>query len=217
MGSSLTVAVSAFMATLSTVVWIFAYLGGLGSRNYPTYFNWHPLLMIFGLALVMSPSLLIYKVSKWPHASKKLFHSILNGFALVMFFIGLCIVYDFHNIIGAPHFYSAHSAIGLSFFALMLIQFLVGALFYYLNAVSSDVKRDSMQWHRSIGHFVLIAGLAAALMGINEKQGFISCDTVWCSEKRFSVFVAFMVVFLIGTYMVHIHIRPSSDSLLLRK
>eukprot|EP00389_Voromonas_pontica_P018132 GDKH01028534.1.p1 GENE.GDKH01028534.1~~GDKH01028534.1.p1 ORF type:complete len:242 (-),score=46.69 GDKH01028534.1:418-1143(-) len=167
-------------ALVMTLVWIFIWLQpsgaglGSGSASKKQLFNWHPFLMVAGYIACMGEALIMFRSYGGPRPTRKRFHGILNFAAWGFATAGLVIVILYHEAIQVPHFYSAHSWVGLLVFGMTTVQLLVAIFVFGLQKASSGVRAALMPWHRVGGKFIFMGSVAAMVSGFMQKQRFDS-------------------------------------------
>jgi cytochrome b-561 len=150
------------------------YLGGFdwGART----FNWHPVMMVFGLFVCATEGLLAYRTLPFGRLGNKRAHALLQTAGTASAVVGLTAVFLSHNIVGhgglKPNLYTAHGWIGIFVVTLYFSQYLVGLLAFGLQASTPGVRKALLPVHVFLGVFSYFGALVAALMGIAEKTGF---------------------------------------------
>lgn len=110
----------------------------------------------------------------------KIFHASSWTLSLVFGIIGIIAVFKSHNdpISGyIANLYSLHSWIGMLVLSLYTIQFILG-ISSFSGLLSGHGERSSptlMEIHKFAGAYIHILVTATILMGIQEKEGFVSC------------------------------------------
>lgn len=164
-------------------VWVHGYLGGIGfaapdGSNTDQLFNWHPILMTFAFAVLMTEAVLAYRApwqSQFSRPLKKQVHWILHSSALVLGFFGFLAAYKSHTLKIPPiaNFYSPHSFIGSAALLLFLGQYVIGFVSYLYPQTAIEKRVALGPFHRFYGLAVYCTGMAAAAIGLQEKATFI--------------------------------------------
>jgi len=154
-------------------VWMAHYKNGFSwSNDRSLQFNWHPVLMTFGLVFLYGQSMLIYRTGRFrTKYSLKLAHAIIHMVAFICCVIGLVAVFQNHNYAPTPrpNLYTSHSWIGLSCVILFGIQWAAGFLIYLLPWATMDIRKMTMPIHVATGTCLFVGSIIAAFMGIAEK------------------------------------------------
>ena len=184
------------VAILLVSVWA-SLLGGVSwaEGDAKHVFNWHPVMMVTAYA-IMNASALAFRVSGTssyqaplhtsPNHTKrrtiaKFSHAFMWTISVVVGIVGIFAVFKSHNdpISGyIANLYSLHSWIGMTVLSIYTIQFLVGMLsFGGLHSGSrSTSKPILMEMHKFTGTYIHILATMTILLGIQEKEGFVSCS-----------------------------------------
>uniref|UniRef100_A0A1B0CGU1 Cytochrome b561 domain-containing protein n=1 Tax=Lutzomyia longipalpis TaxID=7200 RepID=A0A1B0CGU1_LUTLO len=179
--------------------WIGSHLNGLAWQSNPSVqFNWHPLLMTFGMIFLYGNSILIYRgLRNTRKRTLKITHATLHGVAFVATVIGLKAVFDSHNLATPPipNLYSMHSWLGLAAVILFCAQYLVGFIAFLVPGLRQPLRETIMPYHVLFGLMGFVAAAATALLGLTEK--------IFFAEKSYStlpaqgVLVNFIAVFIV--------------------
>jgi cytochrome b-561 len=179
--------VSLFAAHLSSLLsvavvisWIHL-LGGLSWKQGESkrIFNWHPLLMVVAFSFMTVASLSF----RYKHSSRqylKTTHVMSWTVAALCALIALIAVFQSHNdpISGfIANLYSLHSWIGCFVIFMYVAQFAIG-LFSFAWSPSSLTplwKARLLIFHRFLGPTIYNGVAITALLGIQEKEGFVGC------------------------------------------
>ncbi|GFR52706.1 hypothetical protein Agub_g15335, partial [Astrephomene gubernaculifera] len=169
--------------------WVHAYLGGVafgpeghadGSNDTSKLFNWHPVLMTLGFAVLMSEALLSYQAplpgAALPRPSRKLLHVSCHAAALLCLAGGLAAVLRSHRAAlpaPLPDWYSPHSYLGIAALGLLGGQVLLGAYAYLWPRLPLPQRLALGPLHRAAGMAAWLAGLAAVGAGLQEKVAFL--------------------------------------------
>jgi cytochrome b-561 len=177
--------------------WIGVHLGGLTWSAEPkTQFNWHPLLMSFGMIFlygncksetfifnrqilfvnpILFTAILIYRGFRYARKkSLKLTHATIHIFAFLFTVIALVAVFDSHNLANPPipNMYSLHSWIGIVAVILFGLQYVCGFMAYLVPGTKEPLKEFYMPYHVYFGLAGFVFAIGAALMGLSEKAFF---------------------------------------------
>ena len=169
-------------------------------------FNWHPVLMVSAYAVMNVGALIFrlsgtsaYQDSVRDHragtsssmiaassASKKrrtakLTHASSWSLSFVLGIVAIAAVFKSHDdpISGyIANLYSLHSWAGILVLSLYTLQFLVGLLAFggLLSGRSRISNPLLMEVHKFTGTYIHILVTATILLGIQEKEGFVSCS-----------------------------------------
>ncbi|KAL9185362.1 hypothetical protein ACHAXT_003139 [Thalassiosira profunda] len=167
-------------------------------------FNWHPVLMVSAYA-VMNVGALIFRLSGTSayqnsmrdraataspiaassisnkRGTAKLTHASSWSLSFVLGIVAIVAVFKSHNdpISGyIANLYSLHSWAGILVLCLYTLQFLVGILAFggLLSGRSRISNPLLMEVHKFTGTYIHILVTATILLGIQEKEGFVSCS-----------------------------------------
>lgn len=156
-------------------------------------FNWHPVMMVTAYAL-MNVGALIFRISGTSsyqassHTSSlptdtnkrgivKVSHASIWSLSFIFGIVGVLAVFKSHNdpISGyIANLYSLHSWVGITVLSLYTLQFIVGLL-AFLSGRSRMRNPTVMEIHKYTGTYIHILTTATILLGIQEKEGFVSC------------------------------------------
>lgn len=150
-----------------------AYLGGLNWDK--RVFNWHPVLMVCGMSLCLTTSLLSYRVIPMPKFMTKSIHGLIHTTGAVCVSVGLAAVvtshnYKDHNTNNAytANLYSMHSLIGLTTIVLFGLNYILGAFHFLSGFVSDEMKAIFKPNHIFFGVFTLFTAVIAIESGLAE-------------------------------------------------
>ncbi|XP_066905327.1 uncharacterized protein [Halyomorpha halys] len=153
-----------------TLVHIFEFKNGFGGRSYPKLeFNWHHIFMVLGFTYFFANSLTAFRLM--PSLSKqklKYIHLGTNGAVIFCAVLGLFFVIDERDIQGKAHFQSLHSWIGIFTIGLLVVQFILGLVFYLSPKISLSYKEAMMPWHVKIGISAFVLGVGAIITGLKK-------------------------------------------------
>ncbi|XP_071338038.1 lysosomal membrane ascorbate-dependent ferrireductase CYB561A3 isoform X1 [Trachinotus anak] len=161
-------------------VWNTQWRGGFAWDGKARQFNWHPVLMVTGLVVVYGIAAVLYRIPLTWGQNKlpwKLLHAALMLVALVLSIVGLCAVFDFHNVNNIPNLYSLHSWIGIAATALFAMQWVVGVAGFLLPCSPISLRKLLKPIHVWLGGSILSLSIAACISGINEKLFFVLKST----------------------------------------
>ena len=181
------------VAIILVSLWVSA-LGGVSwsEGNSKTNFNWHPVMMISAYAL-MNVGTLIFRVTGTSSASvsssiavnnskkrkiAKATHASIWSTSFILGIVGVLAVVKSHNdaISGyIANLYSFHSWVGVFVLVLYTLQFLYGMLVLGLGCSVRLSNPTMMSIHKYIGSYIHILVMATIMLGIQEKEGFVSC------------------------------------------
>lgn len=160
-------------------------------------FNWHPVMMVTAYA-VMNVGALIFRVSgtsayqaSLQGASSvsldskkrgivKVTHASTWSLTIIFGIVAMLAVFKSHNdpVSGyIANLYSLHSWVGILVMSLYTLQFIVG-LVAFLSGRSGRSRLGNpmlMEIHKYTGAYIHILATATILLGIQEKEGFVSC------------------------------------------
>jgi len=158
------------------LVWFFGYKGGVAwTENPAKEFNWHPILMSFGLIFLYGQATIVYRVLFFlPKNFVKLVHAVLQGLTIIMVAIGLKAAFDSHDLRQPPipNMYSLHSWLGVTTVGLFSLQFLFGVMIFLWPGGPVWLRKEYMSQHVFWGIVIFVLGAATALTGITEKAIF---------------------------------------------
>ncbi len=181
------------VAILLVSVWA-SVLGGVSwaEGDAKHVFNWHPVMMVTAYA-IMNASALAFRVSgtssyqaplqtSLDHTRRritKFSHAFMWTISIIFGIVGILAVFKSHNdpISGyIANLYSLHSWIGMTLLSLYTIQFLVGMLCFGGFYSGSRSKPILMEIHKFTGTYIHTVATMTILLGIQEKEGFVSCS-----------------------------------------
>eukprot|EP00123_Amoebidium_parasiticum_P011964 comp21028_c0_seq1/m.28248 comp21028_c0_seq1/g.28248 ORF comp21028_c0_seq1/g.28248 comp21028_c0_seq1/m.28248 type:complete len:245 (-) comp21028_c0_seq1:277-1011(-) len=163
------------------VVWFVHYDTGLDwdepdCSGKPCVFNWHPILMVGGFALMGSTAIVQWRAvpESAGHNNKKTAHALLNVFGYVSAIFGVVAVFKSHNehVPKFANLYSLHSWLGIAVMVMWGLQVVGGLAAFVLPATPSATRVRFMPYHVFAGIAVTILALVTMLLGIQEKLGF---------------------------------------------
>ncbi|XP_056274368.1 lysosomal membrane ascorbate-dependent ferrireductase CYB561A3 isoform X1 [Pseudoliparis swirei] len=157
-------------------LWNSRWRGGFAWDGSSLQFNWHPVLMVTGLIVLYGNGAVLYRIPlSWGHNKLpwKLLHATVMLLALVLSIVGLCAVFDYHNVGNTPNLYSLHSWIGFAATALFAIQWVVGLAGFLLPCSPASLRALLKPVHVWMGGSILWLSIAACISGINEKLFFV--------------------------------------------
>ena len=153
-------------------------------------FNWHPVMMVTAYA-VMNAGALVFRVSGTSsyqaavgsapkkRGIAKVAHASTWSLTFVFGIVGILAVFRSHNdkISGyIANLYSLHSWVGITALTLYTLQFLFGILAFGGLLSRSRLRNPlTMELHKFTGTYIHILVTATILLGIQEKEGFVSC------------------------------------------
>ncbi|XP_067378438.1 lysosomal membrane ascorbate-dependent ferrireductase CYB561A3 isoform X2 [Channa argus] len=156
-------------------VWSGHWRGGFAWDGSALEFNWHPVLMVTGLVVVYGVGAVVYRIPLTWGQNKlpwKLLHAALMLIALILSIVGLCAVFDYHNINKISNVYSLHSWIGITATAVFAMQWVCGAAGFLLPCSPVTLRKVLKPVHVWLGGIILLLSIAACISGINEKLFF---------------------------------------------
>ncbi|XP_022905822.1 transmembrane ascorbate-dependent reductase CYB561 isoform X2 [Onthophagus taurus] len=166
------------------LIWVFAFRGGLSGRSHPDLeFNWHPLLMFFGMILLYSQAILLYRSRRYDTKRRlKLAHAGVHFSIIFLTIFGLITAFDSHNLaVDKPNLYTMHSWLGLTTVIAFCLQYVVGFACFLFPGFTKDLRATLLPAHVNIGTAIFILASFTALMGFCEKAIFSLSD----KYKRF--------------------------------
>lgn len=156
-------------------VWSDQWRGGFAWDGSILEFNWHPVLMVTGLVVVYGVGAVVYRIPLTWGQNKlpwKLLHAALMLIALILSIVGLCAVFDYHNVNKISNVYSLHSWIGITAAAVFALQWVCGAAGFLLPWSPTTLRKLLKPVHVWLGGIILLLSIAACISGINEKLFF---------------------------------------------
>ncbi|CAH1398945.1 unnamed protein product [Nezara viridula] len=153
-----------------TLVHIIQHKNGFGGRSYPKLeFNWHYIFMMLGFTYFFANALTVFRLMPLLSKQKlKYIHLGTNGAVIFCAALGLFFVIDERDILGKAHFQSLHSWIGIFTIGLLVVQFILGSVFYLSPKISLSYKEAMMPWHVKIGISAFILGIGAIITGLKK-------------------------------------------------
>ena len=180
-------------------------------------FNLHMCFMILAWTVFATEGVLAY--ATWErssficgqptrHSRVKVIHASLNFICAVMTAMGLLAIFQNHAVKEIPPLYSAHSWLGIITASLTFIAALAGTVFFLLAkklGISKDVRARVAPWHRLVGLLAYFLGLATCSLGIQEKQGFITCASgrAYCLSKTLLTILV-ILVYALGACVAYV-------------
>jgi cytochrome b-561 len=154
-------------------------------------FNWHPIMMVTAYAF-MNAGALMFRVSgtssyqssvgsaPMKRGIAKAAHASTWSLSFVFGIVGILAVFKSHNdkISGyIANLYSLHSWVGVMVLTVYTLQFLFGVLAFggLLSGRSRLRNPVMMELHKYTGTYIHFLVTATMLLGIQEKEGFVSC------------------------------------------
>ncbi|EJK48515.1 hypothetical protein THAOC_32677 [Thalassiosira oceanica] len=186
------------IAIILVSVWA-AELGGVSWKEGESskVFNWHPILMICAFSL-MNVATLVFRItdtssyqtrldtnstSSAEHKSKKRVAKTIHGsvwsISFILGIVAMMAVVKSHNdaISGyIANLYSLHSWVGVLVMTLYTLQLMVGLLSFggFRNRLTNSPA--ILEIHKFSGSLLHILITVTILLGLQEKEGFISCS-----------------------------------------
>jgi len=146
--------------------------GGFGFEG-QNVFNLHPPLMILALVALPAQSALLYRSSPLKsHNSNKRLHAAMHTASLVIALLGLLAVLKSHRDLKLRDFYSLHSWVGLTTLMLFIGNYTAGVLAFLWPGALPSARQMLRPYHAHLGVAILVAALATAMLGIQEKSTF---------------------------------------------
>ena len=188
-----------------------------GAKSTLWSFNLHMGFMILAWTVFATEGVLAY--ATWErssficgqptrHSRVKVIHASLNFICAVMTAMGLLAIFQNHAVKEIPPLYSAHSWLGIITASLTFIAALAGTVFFLLAkklGISKDVRARVAPWHRLVGLLAYFLGLATCSLGIQEKQGFITCASgrAYCLSKTLLTILV-ILVYALGACVAYV-------------
>ncbi|CAB3363514.1 Hypothetical predicted protein [Cloeon dipterum] len=158
------------------VLWTSNYRGGFAwSSNPALEFNWHPVLMSLGMIFIYANGIMTFRYMRYHRKRQlKLVHACCHVATFLLTVVGLCAVFDSHNLANPPipNLYTLHSWVGLTAVILFCCQFVVGFASFLFPGAKQSLRAALMPVHRYFGMLGFLLAIAAALMGLLEKAIF---------------------------------------------
>ncbi|GAB0099884.1 cytochrome b reductase 1 [Sergentomyia squamirostris] len=180
--------------------WVGNHLGGLAWQSDPRLqFNWHPLLMTFGMIFIYGNSIMIYRGMRMTRKrTLKLFHASLHFLAFIATVVGLKAVFDSHNLATPPipNLYSMHSWLGLAAVILFSGQYVVGFVTFLAPGLRQPLREKVMSYHVIFGLLGFVLAAATSLLGFSEKIFFVLSSN-YANLPAQGVLVNFIALFVV--------------------
>ena len=191
---SIAIIISLILSPISIIlvsIWASA-LGGVSWKEGESklVFNWHPVMMVTAYA-IMNFGALVFRISGTSsyqanvgsapakRGKAKVMHASLWTLTFIFGLVGIIAVFKSHNdsVSGyIANLYSLHSWVGMMVLTNYITQFLFGALVFGGVLKGSRLRNPvMMELHKFSGAYIHIFAMAAILMGIQEKEGFVGC------------------------------------------
>jgi len=140
-------------------------------------FNWHPVLMVFGMIFCNTEAILAYRGLPFSHDTNKVIHLTFQSLGTISLSVGLRAVFRFHNEHAITNLYSLHSWVGIFTVALYALQYLVGFTTFFFPGAPHKLREDAVPVHRLLGRLIFYFSALTAALGILEKLSFnASCN-----------------------------------------
>lgn len=162
------------------VHWNFMYRDGFAWDGSSKNFNWHPVLMVTGMLVLYGNAAVVYRIPlTWGHNKLpwKLLHAGLLLLSFIFSVIGLCAVFNFHNVHHTANLYSLHSWVGVCTAALFTAQWVMGFTSFLLPCTPMAVRAFVKPTHVWMGAMILVLSIVSCISGINEKLFFVLKET----------------------------------------
>lgn len=157
-------------------IWFLVYKGGVAWTEDPgKEFNWHPILMSFGLIFFYGQAIIVYRVFFFlPKKIVKIIHAALQIITIIMVGVSLKAVFDSHDLRPnpIPNMYSLHSWLGITTVGLFGLQLLLGFGIFLWPGGPIWLRKSYMSQHVFWGIVIFVLGAATAFTGITEKAIF---------------------------------------------
>jgi len=134
-----------------------------------SFFNWHPVLMVFAFNFCFSCAAVSYRALPFSHNINKTVHGTFQFLALCASTTAIAIVVTFKFKNGYGQFYSVHSWIGSVAYTLFVIQFLGGFCSFVFPRLPELPRAKAVVIHIFCGFVILACCTAAILTGIGER------------------------------------------------
>ncbi|ETW09499.1 hypothetical protein H310_00067 [Aphanomyces invadans] len=135
-------------------------------------FNWHPVLMTFGLLFCSSQAILVFVTKPYSHHINKRIHVVCHTLAILSVIVGLVAVIRFHNEHDIKNIYSLHSWIGLFTLLLVVGQYALGFLSFFYPGVQVRLRMMLVPYHIGLGVGIVALVGITAVAGVMEKLMF---------------------------------------------
>ncbi|KAH9423200.1 hypothetical protein DERP_003477 [Dermatophagoides pteronyssinus] len=175
------------------------FYGGFGLGNVQSIFNYHPLMMVFGLVYLGGNSLL-FLIPK--SKSYGLIRSILLLLMCIVTIIGAIATVYWHFNRDVPNFFTLHSWFGMMTLTLMIIYSCANCYLFGSGGgkrvlqLENNESIESITNIRLIGISTLLMGVLTGLLGLNQLSSFIQADKD-SEENSFQ-----LIINIIGTFMI---------------
>lgn len=195
-------------------VWTYRYRGGLAysPTRLQLLFNVHPVMMTLAFILLSSEAVLVYKTLPGSKNVRKAAHLVLQFAAFALAVVGLCAVFEYHDLSGIANVYSLHSWLGLITVALFGLQWLLGFVAYVLPGFPIQAKAFLLPWHVFFGLVIYGLALVSIELGLLERLTFLERGSVgrFSSEAILVNFIGLIIVVL-GVFVYMIASIPNID------
>ncbi|KAK9745253.1 Eukaryotic cytochrome b561 [Popillia japonica] len=190
------------------ITWLIHFRDGFGTEDPNRIFNWHPLLMIFGMVCCYSQSILIFRTGRnLPKKKLKLIHMFLNLTAFILSVLGIIAAFASHNLKNPPvaNLYSLHSWIGLTTAIMFGLQFVIGFTGFLFPGYPGAIRAAILPIHTASGVGIFLFAIIAAITGMVEKIIFGLKDTYESlpAEALLANFMG-MVLILFGVLVMYL-------------
>lgn len=151
-------------------------------------FNLHSMSMSFAFPVLMTESILAFKLGKQFTRNKTVltyWHLVSHLLSLFFIIYGVTKIWSNHSIHGYGHVYSLHSWLGIFTLLTFTGQFLIGFWAYQLRSPDLKSVPDGWQnrnislrpYHSFFGLVTYYCGLATCIAGLMEKLAFVEADS----------------------------------------
>eukprot|EP00164_Ancoracysta_twista_P003551 GFYU01004741.1.p1 GENE.GFYU01004741.1~~GFYU01004741.1.p1 ORF type:complete len:225 (+),score=72.01 GFYU01004741.1:78-752(+) len=152
-----------------TVSWVQNQMDGVGKEGLHL-FNWHPILMVLGTAVLGAQGIISYRVVGSSHNTRKAVHAISLTLAFASLWIGFDQVWTFHHDAKIPNFYSVHSWMGMFGLVAFSAQLLAGILVYGFGLGSDSFRSQLGEYHAYSGKAIFLLLVISCITGLLDKQ-----------------------------------------------
>merc|ERR1711872_100902 len=202
LGCFLAVEMLGLLSVIMTIVWVWNFKGGAawGMTDKGIAFNWHPVLMTFGLIFLYGNGALVYRVIPPKNDSHKLGLKIAHAFIMILAFIimviGLQAAFDSHNYATPPkpNMYTLHSWVGLVAALLFGIQWALGFSAFLFPKFSPELRALLLPFHQYF-LFDLVSGCCSCAYGSFGKA-------IWSNKKYGEKGSEAMLVNFTGIFLI---------------
>jgi cytochrome b-561 len=149
------------------------YLGGLG-WSYPYVFNWHPIMMVSGMIICTTESLLAFRAFPFDKVINRRVRYIWHTIGIVFMCIGLAAVFTYNNDVNKANLWSIHSWMGLATIALFLAQYVLGIYLFFVDS-DTDMREAYIPLFAYLDIFIYVSACFTAEAGIVEKNTQLGC------------------------------------------